>query len=172
MTEQEFIKNIKKVNRSRTHKIMNSVGVEEFIQHYVKIDRNTPTSIVRQIVKLTNQYLANNLSQGIEIKLPQQMGALELRCNDSYVKFENGKLKTNRMIDWNKTLQLWFNDTEARINKQLVRLENKKIFSVFYNRYKAKYNNKVFYEFIPNRTLKQAIKNNINNGIVTDSFHL
>lgn len=47
MTEQEFIKNIKKVKSSRTHKIVNSVGVEDFVQHYKKFDTKTPTSIVR-----------------------------------------------------------------------------------------------------------------------------
>ena len=69
------------------------------------------------------------------------MGGLELRSNNTYVKFKNGKLKTNRMIDWNATLKLWYNDKEAKHKKQLVRLENKKIFSVFYNRGKAKFTN-------------------------------
>jgi hypothetical protein len=32
------------------------------------------------------------------------MGALELRSIDAYVKFKNGKLKTNRPINWNATL--------------------------------------------------------------------
>jgi hypothetical protein len=100
------------------------------------------------------------------------MGSLELRSNPTYVKFENGKIKTNRVIDWNATLKLWFKDKEAKNRKQLVRTENKKIFSVFYNKGKAKYNNKVFFEFIPNRTVKQTIKENINNGIITDTFLL
>lgn len=172
MTEQEFINDIKKVKGSRQHSIVNSIGVEDFIKHYKKINNRISIETIRKVIKQTNIYLANELVQGNEIKLPRQMGSLELRSNPTYVKFENGKIKTNRVIDWNATLKLWFKDKEAKNRKQLVRTENKKIFSVFYNKGKAKYNNKVFFEFIPNRTVKQTIKENINNGIITDTFLL
>lgn len=170
MTEQEFIADIKNVTKPRNHSIKNSIGVEDFVYQYLKCNKKLPSSTIRSIIKTINQELANELSKGREIKFPRQMGSLEIRQNDTYVKLKDGKLKTNRMIDWNATLKLWYNDKEAKNKKQLVRLENKKIFSVFYNRGKAKYNNQVFYEFIPNRALKQKIKENIQSGIITDTF--
>jgi hypothetical protein len=36
------------------------------------------------------------------------MGQLEVRKYETYVKFKDGKIKTNRGIDWNATLQLWY----------------------------------------------------------------
>ena len=168
MTEQEFIANIKNVTKQRKHVIKNSLGTQDFILTY-----KHPTlsqSMIRQIIKLINLELSNELAQGQYIKFPKQMGGLELRQTDSYVKFQDGKLKTNRMVDWNSTLKLWYADVEAKLKKQLVRLENKKIFSVFYNKGLAKYNNKLFYEFIPNRSLKQKIKQNIQTVIISDTF--
>lgn len=170
MTEQQFIADIKNVTKSRNHSIKNSVGVEDFLYEYLKENKDISSSTIRSIIKNINLELANSLSSGEEIKFPRQMGGLELRSNDTYVKFKNGKLKTNRMIDWNATLKLWYNDKEAKHKKQLVRLENKKIFSVFYNRGKAKFTNQVFYEFIPNRALKQKIKENIQLGNISDTF--
>lgn len=170
MTEQQFIANIKNVTKSRNHSIKNSVGVEDFLYEYLKENKNISSSTIRSIIKTINLELANSLSSGKEIKFPRQMGSLELRSNDTYVKFKDGKLKTNRMIDWNATLKLWYKDKEAKYKKQLVRLENKKIFSVFYNRGKAKFTNQVFYEFIPNRALKQKIKENIQLGNISDTF--
>lgn len=170
MTEQQFIANVKNVTKPRNHSIQNSIGVEDFLQEYVKQNKKLSSSTIRSIIKLINLELANCLSAGKEIKFPRQMGSLELRSNDTYIKFKDGKLKTNRMIDWNTTLKLWYNDEEAKSRKQLVRLENKKIFSVFYNRGKAKFTNQVFYEFIPNRALKQKIKENIQLGNISDTF--
>lgn len=170
MTEQQFIANIKNVTKSRNHSIKNSVGVEDFLYEYLKENKDISSHTIRSIIKTINLELANSLSSGEEIKFPRQMGGLELRSNDTYVKFKDGKLKTNRMIDWNATLKLWYNNKEAKNKKQLVRLENKKIFSVFYNRGKAKFTNQVFYEFIPNRALKQKIKENIQLGNISDTF--
>lgn len=170
MTEQQFIADVKNVTKSRNHSIKNSVGVEDFLYEYLKENKDISSSTIRSIIKNINLELANSLSSGKEVKFPREMGSLELRSNNTYVKFKDGKLKTNRMIDWNATLKLWYNDKEAKYKKQLVRLENKKIFSVFYNRGKAKFTNQVFYEFIPNRALKQKIKENIQLGNISDTF--
>ena len=170
MTEQQFIADIKNVTKSRNHSIKNSIGIEDFLYEYLKENKDISSTTIRSIIKNVNLELANNLSFGQEIKFPRQMGSLELRSNNTYVKFKNGKLKTNRMIDWNATLKLWYKDKEAKHKKQLVRLENKKIFSVCYNRGKAKFTNQVFYEFVPNRALKQKIKENIQLGNISDTF--
>lgn len=169
MTQDDFLKSIKKVNASRKHKITKSVGINDFLKQY---DSNLTNIQIRQIIKRINELQSEQLALGRSIIFPQQMGKLEIRKFDSFVKFENGELKTNRAIDWNKTLQLWFNDEEAKKNKTFVRTEDKKIFKIFYCRSSAKYNNKVFYEFKPNRTLKNKIKNNIRNGVLTDSFYI
>ena len=167
--EKDFIKQIKKVSLPRKHTINNSVGINDFILQY-KND-NLSSKQIRNIIKKTNEYISDAIANGHSIYLPHQMGALDIRHYNSFVKFENNELKTNRPIDWNKTLKLWFSDEEAKRNKTFVRTENKKIFRVFYCKAKAKYNNKSFYEFVTNRTLKNKIKNNIKEGTLKDSFN-
>lgn len=172
MTEQEYINTIKKVNKPRRHTITNSIGVEEFIQSYCKTNKDLSLSVIRNIIKNVNLELAEQLAKGDYIKFPRQMGGLELRQKNTYVKFQNGVLKTNRHVDWNATLKLWYSDENCRKLKKLVRLENKKIYMIFYNKGVSKYNNKIFYEFVPNRTLKQKVKHNIQTGVITDTFEL
>lgn len=89
------------------------------------------------------------------------MGRLELRKRASRVKFVDGKIKTNLAIDWNTTLKLWYENPKCKNDKQLVRQESKYIYNVYYNINKAKYNNKTFYEFLTNRSIKIGLKNNI-----------
>ena len=44
-----------------------------------------------------------------------------LRKGDVYIGIGNdGKLKTNLPIDWNKTLELWYEDEESYKNKTLI----------------------------------------------------
>ena len=50
----------------------------------------------------------------------------------------------------------------SKNKKILIRQEVKEIFKILYNRSKANYNNKSYYEFTPNRYLKLGLKDNIN----------
>lgn len=170
MTEQEYIATTKKVTGTRKHTITNSIGVNNFINAYTKTNKEFSAQQIRAILKRINQLCAEKIAQGKYVKFPNQMGGLEIREFNTYVKFKDGKLRTNRPIDWNATMLLWYNDEQAKATKRLVRTEDKKIFKVFYNKGYAKYNNKVFVTFIPSRTLKNLIKQNIREGIIKDAF--
>lgn len=87
------------------------------------------------------------------------------------MSFNNGKLHTNLPIDWDRTLKLWAEDEEAYKEKMLVKVEEKEIFKVFYNKGKANYNNKSFYEFEVNRDLKRRLKQRIKDGLI-DAFKI
>ena len=89
------------------------------------------------------------------------MGRLELRKRTNKVKFVEGKMDINYPVDWNATLKLWYDNPSSKAKKQLVRQEAKETFRVFYNRSKANYNNKSFYEFNTNRDIKLGLKRNI-----------
>ena len=52
-------------------------------------------------------------------------------------------------------------DNESFKQKTLVRVENNDLFKILYNKNKAKFNNKCFYEFQVNRDIKQRLKKNI-----------
>ena len=99
------------------------------------------------------------------------MGELELRKGPTSVSVVNGKIKNNMPIDWDQTLKLWYEDAEAFKNKTLVRLRETEPFKVVYNRIRATYKNKAFYNLKLNRDLKVRIKKKIRSGTL-DAFKL
>ena len=83
----------------------------------------------------------------------------------------NGKVVTNLPIDWDTTFKLWFTDEQAKQEKILVRIENEDIFKVYYNKNKAEYTNKTFYDFKPNREIKRSLTKQARQGNL-DAFLL
>lgn len=55
--------------------------------------------------------LAEEISKGNVIRLPERMGEIELRKYNSFIRLDDqGKIKTNLPIDWESTMELWYND--------------------------------------------------------------
>lgn len=159
---EEFINTVKKVNQSRVHKITNSIGTYDI---YKMIRKNNWEGIGQPIsekdfytiIREINKLMAEALLAGKEIKFPARMGTLELRKKPSRIQIINEELVTNLPIDWDATLKLWFEDEEAYRDKILVKCENEEIFKVYYNKTKANFINKTFYEFRPTRTIKNQL---------------
>lgn len=174
MDYNEFKKIVLKVNNSRKHKVTNSNGVYDA---YKWIRRNKWLDIGRPltehefytIIRQVNNLLVESFIEGNDIDLPNRLGKIELRKFEKRVTFKNGVLYTNLPIDWDKTLKLWAEDNEAYKEKVLVRMEEEEIFKVVYNKSKANYNNKSFYEFNVNRDLKKRLKQRIKEGLL-DAF--
>ena len=164
----DFRKTVLKVNDSRIHKVTGSLGVYDAYKHIRKnkwfnIGRPLTEHEFYSIIRRVNEYLAYNLLHGHDIILPNRMGRLELRKTNTYIKLDNGKLKTNLPIDWDRTLQLWQEDEEAYNNKTLLKIEQKELFKCQYNKDLANYKNKSFYQFSLNRDLKKRISKKIKN---------
>lgn len=163
MAFEDFRKSIIKVTNKRHHKIKGSLGVgdafkwcrkEKWYGANIKPSEKDFYTIVRTV----NNLMAEELLEGRDIQFPQKMGQLEVRKYDTYVKLVNGKVKTNRGVDWKATLQLWFEDEEAKENKTLVKVEDKEVFTIFYNRVIANFINKTMCQFRVNRELLLAVK--------------
>lgn len=172
----DFLNSIKKVNESRKHKVTNSLGVYDaykFIRKnkWFNIGRSLTEHEFYSIIRKVNDYLADNFIHGSDIKLPCRMGRIELRKYDARIAIDEGKVRTNLPIDWDKTLKLWYEDEESYKNKTLVKMEEKEIFKVYYNKQLADYNNQTFYEFSANRDLKRRLKRRIKEGKI-DAFKL
>lgn len=163
---KEFIKTIKKVNSNRKHKVTNSYGSKDAFCYYRQIRPNDPKYVLTdcqylKIIRCINNILREKLINGEDVLLPERMGRLELRKSKPIIKFENGKLKTTLPVNWDATLKLWYDNPNCKEKKQLVRQEVSDVFKVFYNKVKANYNNKAFYEFNTNRTIKVNLKKQI-----------
>nr|DAI45528.1 MAG TPA: DNA-binding protein [Bacteriophage sp.] len=162
----EFRRKILKVDGPRKHKISNSFGVYDA---YKLIRKNKWFGIggpisehdFYSIIRTVNNLLADFLSKGHDVNLPCQMGRLEIRKYDAKITLQEGKIFTNLPIDWDKTLKLWSEDEDAYQERTLVKMEEKEIFKVYYNRGKANYTNKSFFAFDVNRELKKKLKKNI-----------
>lgn len=173
---EEFISEVKNVRGPRKHKVRCSLGVYD---SYKWIRKNNWTNIGRKlsehefysIVRQINNCLANNLLLGETISLPCGMGEIELRKVPTRITTVNNKVINTMPIDWDSTLKLWYTDKEAYNNKTLVKLREKEVFRVIYNKIKANYRNKSFYGFSLNRKLKDSIKKRIKLGLL-DAFKL
>lgn len=172
MGEQKFdsfIAEVKKVKESRKHKIKNSYGIIDGYKLYKKIKPKDVQYILsakqyRNITRQVNALLLNTLLQDGEIIFPHALGRLEIRKYAPTVRFKGDKLVNSMPIDWNQTLNLWYEDDESRKEKRLVRKQESWIYKIFYNRNKADYTNKSFYRFHTNRQLKLKIKEKIQEG--------
>jgi hypothetical protein len=173
---EEFRRKILKLNSTRVHKVRNSNGVYDSYKYIRKnkwLDLPRPLtehefySIIRQV----NNLLAESLLKGEDIILPHRMGAIELRKYDARITLNGDKVITNLPIDWDRTLKLWSEDEESYKNKTLIKMEEKEIFKVFYNKKNANYQNKSFMAFEVNRDLKRRLKAKIKSKSI-DAFKL
>lgn len=166
MAFEDFIKEVKKVHQERHHKVTNSYGSKDAFHYYRKIRPKENKYILTDceylhIIRLINNVLQTLIIEGADITFPERMGRLEVRKRSNKIKFNDGKLVIDYPINWDATLKLWYEHPECKIKKQLVREESLETFRIYYNRSKANYNNKTFYEFTPNRNIKIGLKNNI-----------
>ena len=171
-----FRSSILNLKDNRVHKITNSLGVYDAYKYIRKnkwfnIGRPVTEHEFYSIVRRVNDYLAESLLLGHDVSLPCRMGRLELRKYDAKITLDGNKIKSNLPIDWDRTLKLWYEDEESYKNKTLVKVEEKEIFKVYYNKQLANYNNQVFYEFNVNRELKKRLKQRIKEGKI-DAFKL
>ena len=174
MEFNECREKIKKVKESRNHKIKGSLGVYDAYKYIRKNKYFDIGAVVKEkqfylIIRTVSKLLAKEIYEGRSIKLPLRMGEIELRKTPTRLKIVDGQLVNHLPIDWDATLKLWFEDNECFQNKQLVRMDERELFKVFYNKTKAEYNNKTFYQFNVNRDVKTKLKQNIKSGRV-DAF--
>lgn len=166
---EEFRKKVLKVSESRVYRVNNSYGVYDAYKYIRKnkwFDIGQPVTEHQfySIIRRMNNLLADTLIHGHDIELPCRMGTIEVRKYDARVSIEDGKVKTNLPIDWDRTLKLWSEDEEAYKERTLIKMEEKEIFKVYYNSIDADYNNKSLYEFVVNRDLKRRLKQRIKSG--------
>ena len=176
MEQSEFRAQILRLNDSRSHKVTNSIGVYsayKWIRKNKWLNIGSPISEhdFYSIIRGINNCLADELIKGTDINLPHRLGRLEVRKNAASITIKDGKVKTNLPIDWDATLKLWFEDEQSYHDKTLVKQDQQEIFRVIYNRSKADYTNKSFYQFDINRDIKKRLKQQIREGKL-DAFTL
>lgn len=170
-----FKKRIRRLTEHRKHKIRGSLGVYDAYKYYRKNKPKEKKYILTEsqyfsIIRQVNNIVADNIANGKEIVLPYRMGIIELRKFNTSIKIgENGEVITNLPIDWDSTIKLWYEDEDAYTKKTLIRFNEQEQFKIVYNKSKANYNNKFFYNIKFHKELKVNLKRNIKKGKV-DAF--
>ena len=164
-----FINSIKRINEPRVHKVRNSYGVYDGFKYYRKIRPKEHKYVLTEsqyfsIIRKVNELLGESLICGEDINLPYRLGRLEIRKYSAKITVDGKKVRTNLPIDWDRTLKLWYEDEESYKNKTLIKVEEKEIYKIYYNRNVADFTNKSFYQFDINRELKKRLKQNIKEG--------
>lgn len=165
ITREEFKKKIKaqRVVGAGPNKISNCYGIYNYFNYYKHtrpkehkfcLDHRQYSEIVHAMHKLMRDELFNFG----EVKLPYNLGSLILfRESVDGPYFENGKLKIPHWIDWDKTLDLWYEDEEAHANRTKVYFELSKRYKVIFRSIYGKYKNQLFYKFNLTREFRQTI---------------
>ena len=170
-----FRREVLKVNKSRVHKVKNSLGVYDAYKWLRKNKWLDMEPISEHdfyaIIRAVNKALAKSFLHLGSINLPLRMGEIILRKYHPSITSQDGKIKTNLPVDWDSTLQLWSEDKESYKKRTLIRLEEKEVFKVLYDKSKALYNNKSFYTLELNRNIKLSLKKQLKNGLL-DAFML
>lgn len=169
MDLQEYRKEVLKVDKPRKTSISNSWGVYDAFKYYRKNKPKDKKYVLSEsqyfaIVRRTNLLLVEELFNQNDIVFPYSMGRLEVRKTIPRVYIDNGKIKSTYPIDWDGTIRLWYEDQESREKKTLLKKKEKAVFRIVYNKSKAMYTNKNYFEFIVNRTIKRGLKDTILQG--------
>ena len=95
MNREEFIREVRRLNDTRVHKVTGSIGVYAAYKYIRKnkwydIGRPLKEGEFYKIIRRINDYLAEELTKGNEIKLPLRMGSLEIRKKPSRVAIVDG----------------------------------------------------------------------------------
>lgn len=174
---REFKKTVKKVSKKRGNaKIRGSLGVYDAYkwmrkQKWLNIGRPVKEKEFYAIIRRYHELLGDAILSGRTVTLPQKMGVVELKEKPPVVKMVDGKLQTNLPIDWNSTLNLWYEDEECRIKKTLVhRDSSESTFKIVYSYFEANYPNKSFFKLYVGRRLVERKRHKELKGDITAAF--
>ena len=176
MEYKEFRRKILKLNEKRKHKVKNSYGVYDGFKYYRKNRPNEKKYVLTEsqyfsIIRSVNNLMCDELLQSNDVVFPLRMGKLEIRKKPVTLRIKDNKLINPMPIDWDKTLRLWAEDEDSYNSRTLIRIEEKEVFIILYNKHNANYNNKLYYQFDINRQLKQRLKDLIKQNEI-DAFEL
>ena len=183
MTFKDFVTSKRKRGKG---KLTTDYSVKDYFQHYrhsvwryqggltkkgtrrQRMAKNSKWNLTpvmfRKIISSINSLLLEATIQGEDIKLPIDFGTLYARQKEIYTKLdEEGNLKTNRAVNWNETMKLWFEDKEAREAKQIVYQDNCNAKPYMRIQF-GDYTNKRFLEFRPIHTTMRRVTRTMGKG--------
>ena len=82
-----------------------------------------------KIIGKVNKYLVEELLKSGTIRFPLNMGGISICKIPINTRLVDNKIRTNKWVDWNKTLNLWYEDEQSYKKRTLIRQLNKVLVS-------------------------------------------
>lgn len=165
---KEFVKSVKKVNQKRVVLFKRSMRAKDAFINYrqVKLEQKWPPisqNGYHDIIKAVNLKLVQKFKTDHRLVLPEGLGVLEFGKYTPSVRINKrtGKLIIGRRINWNKTLELWYNDEDAKARKSKIYHENKECHKVKYNVDSRNYTNGIYMIFKIDRSAIKYLCENV-----------
>lgn len=159
---QTFLNKLQK-RGSKPHKLSHCLGSRDAWK-YIRKNKwkylgGNPCdqSLYSKIISTVNKYLAEQLLEGHTVEFSCNMGSINVASVPSRVYMKEGELVNNYRTDWKKTLDLWYEDEEARNSHKTVKRIQKRIYLIKYNKEEARFHNMRFYSFRANRSLAKTL---------------
>lgn len=121
LSSAEYNTIIRKAGTIKEFEINNSYGIRDYYWNYRKkynsrVSEQLYTKIVKEIIIA----MIDELKKDAYVVFPFGIGFLRTEYIKHSINFVDGKVKVNGIVDWIKTINLWYEDEEARNKKQLV----------------------------------------------------
>jgi len=159
---------------SRIHRVHCQYGANEYFAYYKKHGGELDRHQFGCILKDLNLAIAEQILSGYAFKMPSRMGILAVTRRKEVVTIKDGKVVTNKRIDFPATLKMWEEYPETKEAKQVVRFLNKHtngyIYSIAYNRSHATFRNKSVYCIQVNRYIKRKLAKKLFNGFELEAL--
>ena len=159
---QEFLNKLQKQG-SKPHTISHCLGARDAWKWVRKNKwkvlkgQKCSSALYGALIMEVNKLLVEELFEGHLIEFPHNMGTLMLTGTPAKLRYKEGKLYNNYRTDWEKTLKYWFEDDEARKNKQVIKRVQNTIYNIKYSKRNACYKNQRYYHMRINRSLVRAL---------------
>ena len=118
-------------------------------------------SVYFAIVRKVNKLLVEELCKTGHITFPHRMGGIRAFKRTPKTYIYNNRAVTTKSIDWDKTLELWYNDPEAYKNRNLIYRDIDSVV-VKYDKNQAIYKNKYYYDFNLCKDAKMKLRDSFN----------
>jgi hypothetical protein len=122
------------------------------------------------IIHGMNGLLVEELINAGYIDLPYSLGKIFIIGWNVSSKIVNGKLVHPYIVDWDKTLELWYTDPEAMERRIKVYFEFKKRYKISFGIRWSSYKNQSYYKLTINREIKRLVSRNIRENRLVNYF--
>ena len=167
---EDFLKTNRDLSLPRPHRIKKSYHTINGLTYYRRVRPKDLDFIIDQcqylsIIREMNLLMVDRLVVNKSFTLPSGMGKLEIVKMESASWIDkNGKLGTNRPVNYLETNRLWYEDEEARLNKTLVRYDTDATFRLKYKMRGRLYKNCRYFSIQFGRHIKSRLTEEIRKG--------